>query len=104
MVPTLDDGDRVVVWATKALRLGDLIVFRDPADESRHLVKRLVGLGEDELIVAGDNAGVSRDSRSFGAIEERSVIGVVVYRYFPPERAGRFPRPARANTGALQEL
>jgi hypothetical protein len=33
----------------------------------------------------------------------QSVLGVVCYRYFPPEHAGRFPRPARASSGALEE-
>lgn len=38
--------------------------------------------------VLGDNRPDSRDSRYFGAIEEESVIGEIVFRIWPPEDIG----------------
>ncbi len=42
----------------------------------------------DQLWVMGDNRENSADSRYFGCIDERSVIGVVVARYLPLDRIG----------------
>ena len=40
-------------------------------------------LGPDEYFVMGDNRPSSRDSRSFGPIPGRQIIGRVVARYWP---------------------
>jgi type IV secretory pathway protease TraF len=42
-----------------------------------------------DLVVRGDNPNVSRDSREFGPVPRRLVVGRVVYRYLPGERRGR---------------
>ncbi|HMM01219.1 MAG TPA: signal peptidase I [Bacilli bacterium] len=38
-------------------------------------------LGDDEFFLMGDNRGVSIDSRSFGAVEQSEIIGVLVWVY-----------------------
>jgi signal peptidase I len=45
-------------------------------------------LGENQFFVMGDNRNNSRDSRSFGAIERRHIVGEVLIRYWPPENWG----------------
>lgn len=49
------------------------------------------------LFVMGDNRPRSSDSREFGPITEESVIGQVVYRYFPPNKAGVITNPFPAD-------
>jgi nickel-type superoxide dismutase maturation protease len=95
MIPTLDEGDRLVVWRSNRLRLGDLVVVVDPHFTGRLLVKRIVGLGDGSLVLGGDNSGVSRDSRSFGAVPLASVLGVARFRYHPADQRRRLSRPSR---------
>ena len=60
-----------------------------PGDERRVLVKRVEALvSRDGVVVLGDNRAASTDSRSFGPVSSRSVLGRVVRRYAPAERAG----------------
>lgn len=60
MVPTLTDGDRVLVnklsYGTQDINRGDVVVFSRPgglpalADEPEDLIKRVIGLPGDELL------------------------------------------------------
>jgi signal peptidase I len=51
MQPTLQDGDRLLVNKFRFLvdepSVGDVITFRDPSDENRFLVKRVIGVPGD---------------------------------------------------------
>lgn len=38
---------------------------------------------EDKLLVLGDNREVSKDSRSFGLIDEDQVVGKVTFSFWP---------------------
>jgi nickel-type superoxide dismutase maturation protease len=91
MEPTLWRGDRLVVVRRRRPRVGDLVAVRDPGSDSRLLVKRVVAQVGDEVVVAGDNPARSTDSRSFGPVGRRAVVGRVVYRYAPPHRRGLVP-------------
>jgi signal peptidase I len=42
-------------------------------------------LGPDEYFLMGDNRNHSNDSRSFGAIHRRFIIGEALIRYWPPQ-------------------
>ncbi len=46
-------------------------------------------LGADEYIVLGDNRVRSTDSRTYGPVGRRSIVGRAWYRYAPRERTGR---------------
>ena len=88
MRPTLEPGDYVVVnrWAyrLRAPRKGELVVLRDPDDADRWLVKRVSDtIGSDRVMVLGDNADRSRDSRAFGPIVPEEIIGRVWLRLKP---------------------
>lgn len=85
MAPALRPGDRVVVVRTPVLEEGDLVALFDPEDRSRVLVKRVARLEAESIDVRGDNVAASRDSRSFGPVPRRLVIGRVVYRYAPAD-------------------
>ncbi len=47
-----------------------------------------VQLGPGEFYVLGDNRKVSKDSRSFHAIEDDQIIGKAVLRFWPPHKIG----------------
>jgi nickel-type superoxide dismutase maturation protease len=81
MEPALAPGDRLVVVRARRLRPGDVVAVRDPRYPRRLLVKRVSSAAFDEIVVHGDNAAESTDSRAFGAISRRAVVGRVVHRY-----------------------
>ena len=87
MRPTLEPGDRVMVMRWLRITTGDLVVVRDPEARSTYLIKRArMWTGEGSLEVRGDNPNVSRDSREFGPVPRRLVVGRVRWRYSPAER------------------
>lgn len=95
MVPTLQPGDRLLVIPGR-VRSGDLVALRDPRDQARVIVKRVDTVdGSGRYLVAGDHRAASTDSRHFGPVERRHLLGRVLYRYAPPARAGRLPRTPR---------
>ncbi|MHB1930899.1 MAG: nickel-type superoxide dismutase maturation protease [Acidimicrobiales bacterium] len=92
MVPALVPGERLLVvrlprrWP---VRPGQLVAAADPRDPGRLLVKRVAAVDGDGIRLLGDNPEESTDSRTFGAVERRTVWGRAWYRYAPPDRAGR---------------
>ncbi len=91
MEPTLSAGDRVVVVRRRP-RVGDVVAVRQPADESRLVVKRVTERAGDSLWLLGDNPARSTDSRQWGWVGRHRVAGVVLYRYHPERSAGRLDR------------
>ncbi|MDX2161053.1 MAG: signal peptidase I [bacterium] len=45
-------------------------------------------LGADQFFLMGDNRNHSSDSRSFGVVERRFIVGEAIFRYFPLQDAG----------------
>ncbi|MEU1689296.1 S24/S26 family peptidase [Micromonospora sp. NPDC005707] len=80
MAPTLHDGDLLVVRVGRTPAAGDLVVFRArdvvPEAELTWMVKRVHRIEPDGAVtVRGDNAR-SQDSRHFGAVPRRAILGV----------------------------
>lgn len=89
MQPALQPGDRVLIARWLRPRPGELVVLRDPERQSMLLVKRVANLeANGEVVLHADNPNVSRDSRHFGAVPGRLILGRVVFRYLPAERRG----------------
>lgn len=91
MVPAFRPGDRLVVAKRIPLRPGHVVAIRDPRDGSRLLVKRVAAISGRLVEVRGDNELASTDSRTFGLLPRRTVVGTVLYRYGPPGRVGWWP-------------
>jgi len=67
MAPTLLVGDYVMMdkaahWRSR----GDLVVFTDPSDADQTLVKRIVGLGGEEIVVQGHDVYINCEPRTDG--------------------------------------
>jgi nickel-type superoxide dismutase maturation protease len=88
MEPTLTSGDRLLVVRRPGPAVGDIVAVRDPSGSGRLLVKRVVSVVDDQVAVEGDNSRWSTDSRAFGPVARRAVVGRVIYRYAPPGRSG----------------
>jgi phage repressor protein C with HTH and peptisase S24 domain len=95
MVPTLRDGDALVVRrGGRPVRPGDVVVARFRSRPDLLVVKRAVRPSGDGWEVRGDNALVTDDFRAHGVAD---VLGRVVFRYWPrpgPVRSGHGPAPA----------
>ena len=60
-------------------KVNDIVAFRDK--EGKVLVKRITGSHNNNYFVEGDNKRDSLDSKAFGSILKRSILGKVIYRF-----------------------
>jgi nickel-type superoxide dismutase maturation protease len=85
MLPAVGAGERVLVnrlaYRRADPRPGDLVVVSDPRDSARLLLKRIEREAGGRWIVLGDNPAASTDSRAFGAIEKKQIVGKVWLKY-----------------------
>lgn len=78
MLPGLEPGNIVVVrHRVRAIHVGDIVVFSEGGLEK---IKRVHKLDAERVYVLGDNLAYSIDSRSFGWIDRRHILGRVVWR------------------------
>jgi signal peptidase I len=91
-------GDRVVVHNEK------ITVYNsqhpegfNPDDPNQHpgvgsLTSGAVDImvGPNEVFVCGDNRGASLDSRSFGAVPAKDIVGKLLVRFLPLNKAEKF--------------
>ena len=89
MLPALRPGDRLVVLRPARARPGHVVAVTDPRMASRTMVKRMASRGPEGIVVLGDNATASTDSRQLGPLAPAAIRGLAVYRYFPTARRGR---------------
>lgn len=78
MLPTLRDGDRVLVRYTNQARPGDLVLVRLPGRPLS--VKRLLRREPEGWWVERDNPREGIDSWTVGAVPDGDLVGVVVAR------------------------
>ena len=87
MVPTLRDGDTVVVRRSARIRPGDVVLATFRALPDRYVIKRAVRPQDAGWWLASDNEFAGGDSRSHGVAD---VHARVVLRVAPgrPRRVG----------------
>ena len=68
--------NRLSHWFTKP-KMDDIIAFHDPRD-GKILIKRIAKKNRTRYFVEGDNKSASNDTRVFGWIEKRDIIGKVL--------------------------
>ena len=81
MLPTLRDGDLVLINPDTEYAVGDIVLAAHPFKKSVKIIKRIVEiLPNEKYFLVGDNATESSDSRAFGAISAKHIFGKVVCR------------------------
>jgi nickel-type superoxide dismutase maturation protease len=89
MEPALRAGDWIVVSSlSRAPRMGEIVLMRDPRDPERLIIKRVAAVSERDCTVVGDNPEESTDSRTFGPVPLANVLGRALFRYGPVGRIG----------------
>ncbi|MDO8659757.1 MAG: nickel-type superoxide dismutase maturation protease [Candidatus Parcubacteria bacterium] len=78
MEPALKDDQIVIVssipYFFKKPRVGDIVILR----HERHIIKRIEKIKDDKFFVVGDNKKESTDSRKFGWILKKTILGKVI--------------------------
>lgn len=81
MSPTLSSGQIVLVnrlaYLFKNPQKGEIVAAKDPRD-GKILLKRISRIEAGKYFLVGDNPAHSTDSRTFGMIGKREIIGKVV--------------------------
>ena len=109
MEPTYRDGDYLIVdeisYRVSAPKKDDVIIFRYPKNPSTFFIKRIIALPNEEIIldgkdiklkndeyfVMGDNRDASSDSRIWGPVPKKMIIGRSIARLWPLNKIGLFP-------------
>lgn len=83
-------GDTVEIRNTQVYVNGELLnepYINEPCEPSR-CGDNVWELGEDEYFMMGDNRNHSSDSRGFGPVARKLIIGEALLRYWPPQDWG----------------
>lgn len=77
MSPFLKFGDLALILRTKNVKEGEIVVFRRVQE---YYIKRVVKIENDKCFLKGDNRKESIDSRKFGWIDKKDIIGKMIYK------------------------
>ena len=81
MLPDLKNGDGVLINPDAPIVAGDILLAKHPYKKNVVILKRLAEIDENgNYFLVGDNAAESSDSRTFGAISAKHILGKAVCR------------------------
>lgn len=80
MLPTFKSGDVILVNRFSYLfskpKVGDVIVLK----KKKFIIKRITKINKNRLFIKGENKKESTDSRNFGWVDRKEIIGKVIYK------------------------
>ena len=76
MKPALFEGDIVVGVRRKRVRPGDIVVAKQ---RGREVIKRVDAIKKNKVYLVGDNKRQSTDSRQYGPVTKKAIIGVALF-------------------------
>jgi nickel-type superoxide dismutase maturation protease len=86
MLPALKDGDLVLIDRRAELETGDIVLARHPFRQSVKIIKRIAEiLPGEKYFLLSDNPDEGTDSRSFGAISAKDILGKAGARIKPED-------------------
>ena len=81
MLPDLKNGDGILINPDAQIVAGDILLAKHPFKKSVVILKRLAEIDENgNYFLVGDNPSESSDSRTFGAISAKHILGKAVCR------------------------
>lgn len=82
MQPLLYPGDTIIVNKLSKITTNDIIVFKNPQKNKRenYLIKQVKNMNEKGFFVEGLNKTQSIDSRQFGRIQKKDIIGKMILK------------------------
>ncbi len=94
-----DDNEKIIKRVigmpgdTVAIKDGDIYINDEKIDDEYAYGMTSdydrITLDDDEYFVLGDNRLISKDSRIFGAVNEKDIKGKVIFRIFPFSKLGK---------------
>jgi nickel-type superoxide dismutase maturation protease len=82
MLPKYKQNQKILVFTFSyffsSVTVGNVIVLHHPVTNQK-IIKRITDLQHSKAYVLGDNKSESSDSRSFGWIDKKNIIGKVIY-------------------------
>lgn len=80
MYPTFKSGDAVLInklaYFFGIPKIGDIVVLK----RQKYIIKRIVKVKGRKVFIIGDNKKESTDSRNFGWVEKKEIVGKVIYK------------------------
>ncbi len=85
MQPTLNSGEEFLMnphaYIKRSPQVNDIVVILHPQQPSLRIIKRIAKIEKgDRYFLLGDNLSHSDDSRSFGLIERKQILGKLTTR------------------------
>lgn len=73
MYPALRAGEIIAAFKVRSVKPGDIIIF----NHGLEMIKRVKSITDEGVYVLGDNSDHSTDSRMFGLVKNKDILGRV---------------------------
>lgn len=78
MLPTLKDGDIVIINSNSKPAENIIVLANHPYKQRVKIIKRIKEIDENKnCYLIGDNPSESTDSRTFGVISPKDILGII---------------------------
>lgn len=83
MEPFISSGDVILVnrlsYLFKNPKIGDVVIIKKNS-KKKYLIKRIQRIRQKTYFVVGDNKKESIDSRNFGWITKKDIVGKILFK------------------------